>query len=252
MRALALALVPLFACFVSAADNPILEKAVKHFKSRDPAQREAASRAAIDEARKALAPLVQAMEDPDPEVRRRARDAILSLVPRKAEEPKNTPIQRGGGLFIMPRVNAQRFALQNFKAVLDIRKHAVRLDAEKRAARLAEQALQIRLVLDVRERAQDLEKKEKELCATLGLRGELVVSVVNQRGRRMELSYRVTSVAKESPAARLGVRTGDIIREVNGLTLSGRHPFYAILGDKHEIKKLKVIRGALIVDLAKL
>ena len=35
----ALVLVPLFACFVSAADNPILDKAVKHFKSRrEPAQ----------------------------------------------------------------------------------------------------------------------------------------------------------------------------------------------------------------------
>ena len=243
----ALVLVPLLACLLSADDNDVLDKAVKHFNSRDPAQREAASRAATDAARKALAPLVRAMEDPDPEVRRRARDAILSLVPRKPEEPKAAPVQRGVDLFLQPRVNAQgRVVIQQWF------QQRAALDARKRAGRLAEEAVRVRLALDVQKRAQDLEKKEKVLWAKLGLRGALVVSVVNQRGRRMELSYRISSVAKESPAARLGVRTGDIIREVNGRTLSGRHPFYAILGDNSGgCKKLKVIRGAKIVELAK-
>ena len=105
--------------------------------------------------------------------------------------------------------------------------------------------------LQKRVQAQNFEEKEKELWVKLGLRGDLVVSVINQRGRRMELSFRVVSVSEESPTARMGVRAGDIIREINGRTLSGRHPFSALLGDKPELTKLKVIRGAEIVELVK-
>ena len=242
----ALVLVSLFACLVSAEDNPVLAKAVEQFKSRDPAQREAASRSAIDEARKALAPLIRAMEDPDPEVRRRAREAILSLVPRKAHEPKETAIHRADGILAMPGFNVRARVLQKWFGEQKAAEKA------RKRARLLEQAAQLRLALVLQKHAlaQDLEKKEKDIRAKLGLRGDLVVSVVNQRGRRMELSFRVASISKESPAARLGVRTGDIIREVNGRILSGQHPFHTILGDKPEIKKLKVIRGAEILELA--
>jgi len=243
----ALVLVPLLALWAHADDNAVLKGAVDHFKSRDPIQREAASRRAIEEARKLLTPLVEAMEDADPEVRRRAREAILSLVPRKPYEPNGTATQGRTDVFVQPRANLQgRVFVQQW---FDRQKAVV--DARKRAARLAEEAARIRLALDVRMRARDFEKKEKELWAKLGWRGDLVVSVVKQRGRRMELSFRVASVSKESPVARLGVRAGDIVREVNGRTLSGRHPFYAILGDKPEIRKLKVIRGAEIVELAR-
>ncbi len=245
----ALVLVPLLALWAHADDNTVLKSAVGHFKSRDPIQREAASRKATEEARKLLAPLVEAMEDPDPEVRRRAREAILSLVPRKHQEPKDTAIHGRTEVFVQPWPNYQRrFFVQ--KWIPGQQKAAEKARERARLAAAAVEAARIRGTLG-RLQAQNFEEKEKELWVKLGLRGDLVVSVINQRGRRMELSFRVVSVSEESPTARMGVRAGDIIREINGRTLSGRHPFYALLGDKPELTKLKVIRGAEIVELVK-
>ncbi len=86
MRALAVAL--LLSVPLSAGDESSLEKAVELFKSPDAGQRAAGSQLADRELRKLLAPLLKAMEDDDPEVRRRARRSILSLVPGEVEKEK--------------------------------------------------------------------------------------------------------------------------------------------------------------------
>ena len=88
MRALAVAL--LLSVPLSASDRPALEMAVARFKSPDAGQRTAASQLAKRELRKLLAPLLKAMEDDDPEVRRRARRSILSLVPGEVEKAPQT------------------------------------------------------------------------------------------------------------------------------------------------------------------
>ena len=88
MRALAVAL--LLSVPLSAGDKPSLEKAVELFRSPDAGKRAAGSQLAERELRKLLAPLLRAIEDDDPEVRRRARRSILSLVPGEAEKEPQT------------------------------------------------------------------------------------------------------------------------------------------------------------------
>ncbi len=84
MRVLAVVLllsVPLAADEVSS-----LRSAVKLFRSQDAAQRTLGSQRVDRELRRLLAPLLEALRDEDPEVRRRARRAILSLVPGELEK----------------------------------------------------------------------------------------------------------------------------------------------------------------------
>ncbi len=54
------------------------------FRSPDAGTRAAGSQLAERELRRLLAPLLEALKDGDPEVRRRARRSILSLVPGEA------------------------------------------------------------------------------------------------------------------------------------------------------------------------
>ena len=86
MRALAVAL--LLSVPLTAGDKSSLEKAVELFKSPDAGERAAGLQLAERELRKLLAPLLKAMEDDDPEVRRRARRSIVSLVPGETNEPQ--------------------------------------------------------------------------------------------------------------------------------------------------------------------
>lgn len=97
MRTLAVAL--LLSVPLTAGDRSSLEKAVELFKSQDAGQREAGSQLAERELRRLLAPLLKAMEDDDPEMRRRARRSILSLVPGEVEKEKPTARVRANTVF---------------------------------------------------------------------------------------------------------------------------------------------------------
>ncbi|MHC4223356.1 MAG: hypothetical protein ACYSUN_05145, partial [Planctomycetota bacterium] len=84
MRVLPIALLvslPLF-----AHDPGTLGDAVARFGSDDPEVRETASRTVRTHLEQRLAPLLEAMHSRDPEVRRRAHDAVASLLPHHAEE----------------------------------------------------------------------------------------------------------------------------------------------------------------------
>ena len=76
---------------LAASEDPVLDRAVRNFRSDDADVREGASRLAHAHLQKVLAPLVAALEDPEPEVRRRARDAIRSLLPKQVPAPKAQP-----------------------------------------------------------------------------------------------------------------------------------------------------------------
>lgn len=84
MRALIL-LLPLAVAF--AGDVSPLEEATRRWSSDDSEEREGASRFVVSHLRRELGPLVKALESPDPEVRRRARTAIESLLPPRPPEP---------------------------------------------------------------------------------------------------------------------------------------------------------------------
>lgn len=67
---------------LAAGDETLkLDIAVKGFKSPDLAERQAASRLAQKEVVRLLKPLLDALKDPDPEVRRRAKAAIAMELP---------------------------------------------------------------------------------------------------------------------------------------------------------------------------
>jgi hypothetical protein len=92
MRALAVAL--LLSVPLTAGDKSSLEKAVELFRSPDAEERWAGSQIAEREVRKFLAPLFRALKDHDPEVRRRARWALLSLTPDETPETRNAAVER--------------------------------------------------------------------------------------------------------------------------------------------------------------
>jgi C-terminal processing protease CtpA/Prc len=88
MRALAVAL--LLSVPLTAGDKSSLEKAVELFRSPDAGKREAGSQLAEREVRRLLAPLLKALKEDDPEVRRRARWVLLSLMPDGTPESRET------------------------------------------------------------------------------------------------------------------------------------------------------------------
>ncbi len=88
MRALYLVVLITLCLPLQAGDPADLNTAVEMFRSPHPAVRAEGTKIADRELRKLLAPLLKAMEDPDPEVRRRVREAILALVPFHDREAK--------------------------------------------------------------------------------------------------------------------------------------------------------------------
>jgi PDZ domain len=115
MRALIL-LLPLAVAF--AGDPSPLEEATKRWASDSAEERDAASRFVATHVRRELAPLVAALQSGDPEVRRRARSALESLLPPRPPEPpvQEEPVMAGqvivlnnagGGGVLQVRVNAK-------------------------------------------------------------------------------------------------------------------------------------------------
>ncbi|MHC4579701.1 MAG: PDZ domain-containing protein [Planctomycetota bacterium] len=196
MRILAIAL--LLGVPLSAADEPSLEEAVRLFRSPDAARRQAASQLVDRELRRLLAPLLEAMEDRDPEVRRRARRSILSLVPGEAEkeEQANARAPTQAAVLALLRQRQVR-AQQNWAGLL--------------------QRIQLR---------QADAARAARLVAELGIRGRTDIRPPLMPG------FRVEHVKKASPAARLGLRAGDLIVRVNGRAVVRMHDFAGALGDK--------------------
>jgi len=189
MRALAVVL--LLSVPLTADDTSSLRRAVELFRSPDAGKRGAGSQLAERELRKLLAPLLEALNDKDPEVRRRARRSILSLVPGEAEkDAARKPVTvavigLGGGAGGAFRGRRGRRA---FKAV-----------------RAASPPLQ-----PTQKQRAEISRRGFRLLAGLGMRWKTL-----WRAPRMP-GFRVNEVKKESPAARMGLRKGDLIVRVAG------------------------------------
>jgi hypothetical protein len=85
-----LSLVVMCAFAVPAEPPHPLARAVELMRSDDAEARELGSRLAHDEVARFLKPLYDALEDPDPEVRRRARAALEGRIPAQ-EQPYQVP-----------------------------------------------------------------------------------------------------------------------------------------------------------------
>ena len=193
MRAL-LVVLALFASYpLFAGDLDRLAQSVKLFKSQEVAERDAGSRIARQEIKRALAPLIEAMKDPDPEVRRRAREAILSFVPhhdRNEPNPANQLAQVMGNQVVIRflPIQGQLKAVQwNAKALKGFRAQLI-------------PRLQVQGVLPLLRHLA----VAKHTLAGLGITGRFA-----RRGFVVDL------VTKQGQAAKAGIRKGDIILKVN-------------------------------------
>jgi len=195
MRALAVAL--LLSVSLSAGEGSSLEKAVKLFRSPDAGTRAAGSQLAEREVRKLLAPLLEALKDEDPEVRRRARRSILSLVPGEAE--KDEKAQKPARVAVIGLAGGVGQAFRG---------------------RLGRRA--IKAVLARSEPPQPTQKQRAEL-SRIGrrlLRG-LGVHWRTQWKAPLMPGFSVHAVKQEGAAARLGLRKGDLIVRINGVEVAG-------------------------------
>ena len=211
MRALYLVLLVVICLPLQAGERPELERAVDMFKSNDVATRAAGTKVADKELRRLLAPFLEALKDPDPEVRRRVRESILALVPYHDREAETA------------QERANRFQKAQLQALQLIGRKGVVI----RGARLQIQPAQ-QQVLQALVRAQLLNPnnanavKGQRLVAKLGLTGRWI-----QMGKRR--GYQVTAVTKASTAERSGLRVGDIVIGINKVDFTNYDVFLKAL-----------------------
>lgn len=223
------------------ADDPSpLDKAVQLFRSPHAGARTEGTRIADRELRRLLAPLLAAMRDKDPEVRRRAQEVVLALVPYHEREPET---QQERQLRIL---RANQAAIQAIQ---------IRLQGQ-----IAKQVRVPRVVLqpvkqeDVRKALEKLQARQWKVpeanqaakaVQKFGLDGNFPVLANQMRG------LRVTVVTKDSQAAKVGLAVGDTIVAVNGKTPSSFQDILAALHPRRGWSgaRLQVLRNGRVLKL---
>jgi len=230
----------LIAGTVAAGENEKLEKAVEQFKSEHPARRDAASRAVDEELRKMLAPLLAALEDPDPEVRRRAQRAILGLVPGELEreEARLEELEKKG-LVLRRKLQLRPVQVAQLKQgrfqVVQLGQFVRRFDKAPWPAwaRVQGSALAIKLLMD------------------FGIRVKAVPSRAQVSGRTLPAGMRILEVRAGSKAEQRGLKKGDVITHVAGKPVPRDPEFLHATGQrpKWERLALTITRGTQTVNL---
>ncbi len=232
MRYLALAIALLLAVPLLAGGNPTLERAIDGFRSRDPDRRVASSKLARDECRRLLAPLIRAMEDKDPEVRRRARQTILALVPRKAEDP----------VVAKRRKAEQIFNVQNWQL---LQKQALQVQIQR--WKQQQKHLKKRLRAN-----QDRMRIANLFVRRVGFRGVAAYGVRIPGAREVGAGFMVQRVHRGTTAHTMGLRVGDIVLRVNGIPVVSADHVQIALGDSPDWRRVSfdVLRASKTVTLA--
>jgi hypothetical protein len=234
MRALYLVLLITLCLPLQAGDPADLNSAVEMFRSPRPAVRAEGSKIADKELRRLLGPFMKALQDPDPEVRRRVSESILALVPFHDREPE-TQTQHVNRLVL-----AQAQALKVFRLGV----------LKQRIVRIPQfQPHQQKKLLDALQRQVVIQNKKLRKAASVvgkfGVTGSFIQVANAIRG------LRVNQVAKGSAAEQAGIVKGDTILSVNGTVFANYEVFLTLLDGRRGWSgaKLKVMRGARIFEI---
>ena len=223
----------LAAPLLAGPDSPF-DAAVRLFRSPAPGDRDQGSRIAGRELRRVLRPLLVAMKDADPEVRRRARESILALVPNHDRgEPE---VQHQHNLRVQL---AQAAAWQGVQ--LQLRRGGVVL-----------QQPGLKLVNPQGKVLQELLRKE----AARNVKGQVAQKALGVVGtftntKDGKKAFKVKSVAKDSQAAKAGVVAGDLIIAINGRPVHAQADFHAAIDPRRGWSgaQLMLVRGGAMLIL---
>jgi hypothetical protein len=221
MRALAVVL--LLSVPLTADDDSSLQEAVELFKSQDAGKRAAGSQLAERELRRLLAPLLAALKHYDPEVRRRARRAILSLVPG---EPKKEQARQArkpvmvGVIGLAGGVGRAFRGRRGFRRFVRVRSEPLQPTQIQRA---------------------NLTRTGERLLAGLGVHWK------TQWRAPLMPGFRILKVLPGTPAARLGLRKGDLLIRIDRNEVSVLRGVRAIESTRATVT---VYRGGRYVRLA--
>ena len=209
-----------------AGDEPTLQQAIADFGSDVAAERDAASRAVRRRLEGDLAPLLEAMRAKDPEVSRRARDAIASFLPRR-DVPEPAQLEQAGNVIWL-----RAFKGRNVRVVLQ-----------------AGGGFGGRLVVDGADDPSEPIKK-------FGVDGYTVTDplVRSQLGLGRGRGYAVNKVEPESAAEKVGLQKHDIVLRIGDTPVMQVKDVAKALGPKAKWNDLalRVLREGQVKRLGRL
>jgi hypothetical protein len=224
MRALGFLLLLLLP--LSAGETDVLARAVAKFKSDYAAEREAASQAVRRHLEAELAPLLAALESDDPEVSRRARRAIASLLPAEEEEakPEGSGNFGGGNMIIGVGGNQRiRFVVKRGKGG------------------------QIVVV-------QGGDERQTEALKKYGLEGSAVEEMLVRRQLQLAAGrgFGVSKVLPGTAAARLGLQVYDVVLAIGDRPVQRLEQVVKALGGKEtwDSLEMRILRAGQVVKLS--
>lgn len=182
--------------------------------------REAASLAAAQHVRRELAPLLEALRAGDPEVRRRARAILESLLPSQPE-PEEPPVE-GPGQFIIVRGGGGN---------IQIRGRAIQILGG----------------------VAGVDQEDVEQLRQFGVQGHWARDETLRRQLQLAdgRGFAVQTVDEESVAHRIGLRAHDIVLRVSGKPVMRIAEFVAALGPEGDWPhaRLTVLRDGEVLNL---
>ncbi|MHC4136787.1 MAG: PDZ domain-containing protein [Planctomycetota bacterium] len=226
MRALGFLLLLLLP--LSAGETDALAQAVDGFRSDHAGEREAASQAVRRHLRAELAPLLAALESGDPEVSRRAREAIASLLPGPKKEEPEASSNVGGNVI----VGLGGAAKQRFRFFF------------KQAGKGGQVVF-----------LQGGDQKQTEALKKYGLEGQPVHDTLVRRQLQLAAGrgFAVTKVLPGTAAARIGLQAYDVVLSIGDRPVQELNRVLKALGKKETWGSLgmRILRAGSLVTLGK-
>jgi len=208
---------------LSAGETDALTRAVARFNSDHAGEREAASQSVRQHLQRELGPLLAAIESDDPEVSRRAREAIASLLPEKQEEPEAS--DNVGGNMIVGLGGGGKFRV---------------------VIKQAGKGGQVMFL-------QQADNKQIEALKKYGLEGEPVRDTLVRRQLQLAAGrgFGVRNVLPDTAAARSGLRAYDVLLSIGGQPVQKLDRVLKALGKKETWKglEMRILRAGKLMTL---